>query len=123
MTERQQTFADDGIWDDLKALDDARLKWYSRTGVYRSLTGTAVAARAARYLSKCEPAISGAGGRARLWHTVMTIVHGFDLSAEEAYVLLRPWNAMNQPPFSEHEIQTTCWRAHRKPGPRGDKLR
>jgi hypothetical protein len=124
MTERQRNLGDDDqVWADLSTIDDARLRAYSRMGVYKSMTGTVIEERARRYLAKMPPAISGSRGRATLWATVMTVVHGFDLEPEAAYELLRPWNANNQPPFGEHELQATCWRAHRKPGPRGEKLR
>jgi hypothetical protein len=121
---RQRALGDDDeVWGDLAALDDARLARYSRSGIYNTIAETAVLERARRYLAKCDPAISGQRGRAKLWATACGICHGFGLSAEETFGLLRAWNLSNQPPFAEGELQATCWRAHRKPAPRGDKLR
>ena len=114
---------DDQVWNELSSLDDARLAHYSRTGSYQSIAGTAVIERARRYLAKLPLAISGQGGRAAMWRAVMSLVHGFELSAEAAHEMLIPWNAECSPPFSAHELQATCWRAHRKAGVRGKLLR
>ena len=105
---------DDQAWNELGWLDDARLAYYSRTGHYRSLGGTAVIERARRYLSKLPPAISGQCGRKQFWSAVVYAVHGFELEPADAEQVVREYNRGCSPPFDDWEVTATCWRAHRK---------
>jgi hypothetical protein len=116
---------DDEVWNAVDTLDRARGRWYERFGRFESLDRTTTIERARRYLSKVPPAISGQRGRAALWHAVMLMVHGFDLPPEDVFELLQDWNRGCVPPWNNHELQATCWRAHRKSAtePRGYLLR
>jgi hypothetical protein len=104
---------DDQVWNAIDVLDRARATWYERFGRYASLDRTTSIERARRYLAKMPPAVSGQHGRATLWHTVMVMVRGFDVSPDDAFELLYDWNRTCDPPWDNHELQATCWRAHR----------
>jgi hypothetical protein len=106
---------DDQTWNELAALDDARLAHYSRTGHYKSIGDTATLERARRYLARLPPAISGQRGRAALWCAACSMVHGFELAPDEALGLLLEWNVGCSPPWTTHELQAVCWRAKRTP--------
>lgn len=75
----------------------------------RPLTSTPasadVEARAAAYLARCEPAVSGSGGHTRTFYVAQKLVRGFGLDEETAYRLLASWNATCQPPWSERELR------------------
>jgi hypothetical protein len=117
---------DDQAWQGLAALDDARLEYYSRTGHYVSVGVTATIERARRYVAKLPPAVSGQRGRAALWTAVCACVHGFELDPRDAEQVIREYNRTCVPPYDDHEITATCWRAARRPDklkPRGYLLR
>jgi hypothetical protein len=62
--------------------------------------------RAERYLSFCPGAISGSGGHDTTFGVAMALVHGFCLSAEPAYQLLRDvYNPKCTPPWNDAELQ------------------
>jgi hypothetical protein len=62
--------------------------------------------RAARYLACCPSAISGSGGHDTTFRVAIALVHGFCLSAEIAYQLLRDvYNQKCRPPWSDAEIR------------------
>ena len=54
-----------------------------------------VAERAARYLAKMGPAVSGAGGHTHTLLCARALVRGFLLSPSEALGLLENWNQGN----------------------------
>jgi hypothetical protein len=69
--------------------------------------------RAQKYLSRCEGAISGSGGHNTTFRVVNALVHGFCLSAETAYQLLREvYNPKCSPPWRDaelrHKIKSAC---------------
>lgn len=64
-----------------------------------------VEARAAAYLERCEPAISGSGGHNATFLVAQKIVRGFALDEETAYRLLSVWNLTCDPPWSERELR------------------
>jgi len=64
-----------------------------------------VEARAAAYLEKCEPAISGSGGHTRTFLIAQKMVLGFELDEGTAFRLMQSWNARCQPPWSERELR------------------
>ncbi len=101
----------DQAWDDIQAIDDARLARYSQTGRYDSLSTTASLERARRYLSRFPPSISGSNGRRTIWSCALALVHDFALHPNEAFPLLS--NHPAQPPWSVQELQALLWRAHR----------
>lgn len=67
--------------------------------------GVGVEERAARYLDRCEPAISGQGGSTLTFKLAMKLVQGFALDEETAYRLMLDWNARCSPPWSERELR------------------
>jgi hypothetical protein len=62
--------------------------------------------RAAAYVAKVPPAISGQHGNDHAYKLAATLVRGFALSVDESFDLLRPWNATCQPPWSDRELLT-----------------
>src|SRR5206468_9796165 len=63
-----------------------------------------VSERARRYIARCPPAISGAGGHDATFHVAAVLVWGFALSETEALMLLQEWNQNCVPPWSEAEL-------------------
>lgn len=74
--------------------------------------------RARSYISRIH-SISGAGGDAALLKAARAVVCGFDIPAEEAFRILRDWNAANaSPPWPEAAIRQKIasaqrWASHR----------
>jgi hypothetical protein len=66
---------------------------------------SSVEARAAAYLARCAPAISGSGGHATTFVTAQRLVRGFALDEETAFRLICVWNETCQPPWSERELR------------------
>jgi len=64
-----------------------------------------VEARAAAYLARCEPAVSGSGGHRTTFVVAQRLVRGFALDEETAYRLLTEWNQRCSPPWSERELR------------------
>jgi hypothetical protein len=50
--------------------------------------------------------MSGQGGNNHTYKLAATLVRGFALSVDEAFDLLRPWNATCQPPWSDRDLFT-----------------
>ena len=61
--------------------------------------------RATRYLSSCDPAVSGASGHNTTFRVACVLVHGFALSLTEAFRLLKDYNQRCQPPWSDAELR------------------
>ena len=61
--------------------------------------------RARAYLSQLEPAVSGQNGHNQLLWATRVIFWGWRLSDEQAWTLLREYNEICQPPWSERELQ------------------
>lgn len=85
----------------------------------RTASAGSVADRAASYLAKLPPAISGARGHDAAFRAACVLVHGFALEPDTALNLIRAWNATCQPPWSEHElahkINGALYATHRHP--------
>lgn len=64
-----------------------------------------VEARAAAYVDRCEPAISGSGGHAHTFRVAIKLVKGFALDEATAYRLLARWNLTCSPPWSEFDLR------------------
>jgi len=76
----------------------------------------AVLRRAAAYLDRIPPAISGSGGHSQTYAAATAMVHGFGLDPETAFQLL--WDRYNprcQPPWSEKELRHKVSDAASKP--------
>lgn len=76
--------------------------------------------RAARYLAKLPPAISGAGGHDATFRAACVLLHGFALPEAEALAVLRSWNETHcAPPWTEaelrHKVKSAIGKAPDKP--------
>jgi hypothetical protein len=82
-----------------------------------------VAERAARYLQKMGPAVSGAGGHTHTLLCARALVRGFLLSPSEALGILENWNQGNAEKWSVHELEHKLRSAVNGPGEDGYLLR
>jgi putative DNA primase/helicase len=77
------------------------------------------AARPAAYLAKIPPAIAGHRGHHQTFHAACVLVHGFDLTIDEARPLLLEWNNGCVPPWSvaelEHKLRDAQKAADKRP--------
>lgn len=64
-----------------------------------------VEARAAAYLDRCEPAISGSGGSTVTFKLAVKMTLGFGLDEATAYRLMCRWNERCSPPWSERDLR------------------
>lgn len=79
-------------------------------------------ARAAAYVARCEPAISGQNGHGRTFAVARAVVWGFALGAQRGFALLwASYNPICRPPWSERELMHKCVDAETRPSekPRG----
>ncbi len=75
--------------------------------------------RARAYLDKLPPAISGQHGHDRAFHAACALILGFDLTVEEALLLLQQYNEKCQPPWTDEELLHKLRDADKKEGARG----
>ena len=61
--------------------------------------------RALQWLAKHEPAIEGDHGDDRTFRTCGMVARGFDLNEEQAFTVLKDWNATCRPPWSRESLQ------------------
>ena len=61
--------------------------------------------RARAYLSRCPPAISGAGGHSTTYTVAVAPVHGFSLPRSEAAQLMAEYNQTCVPPWTARELE------------------
>jgi hypothetical protein len=75
--------------------------------------------RARAYISRMDPAISGAGGHDATFKVAVSLVKGFDLAPEQALGLMEEWNATCAPPWSTselmHKLRSASSSADQKP--------
>ena len=75
--------------------------------------------RAALWLSKVPPAISGQSGHSATYTAAVGLVHGFQLSEADSLALLSNWNQSCQPPWTDreliHKIREAASKSHSKP--------
>ena len=75
--------------------------------------------RAALWLSKVPPAVSGQSGHSTTYTAAVGLVHGFQLSEADSLALLSSWNQYCQPPWSEreltHKLREAASKSHAKP--------
>lgn len=64
-----------------------------------------VEARAAAYVERCEPAVSGQGGHRTTFLLAQRLVRGFALDEATAFRLLCRWNERCDPPWKEWELR------------------
>ncbi len=89
---------------------------------FHALPDDHVRRRAAAYLDRMPPAISGSGGHGQTYAAATAMVHGFGLDPEAALgLLLERYNQRCQPPWSEKELRHKVSDAASKPHdrPRG----
>lgn len=73
-----------------------------------------VETRAARYLAKCQPAVSGQNGHGQTIKVAVELGPGFDLPPDVAYRLLASeYNPRCEPPWSERELRHKVDEAYR----------
>jgi RecA-family ATPase len=77
--------------------------------------------RARRWLAKVPPSISGQNGHSQAFVASTGLVHGFELSEQDALALLEEWNRACKPPWSQRELLHKVREAATKPhsNPRG----
>jgi RecA-family ATPase len=75
--------------------------------------------QARRYLDKIPPAVSGAGGHNQTFRVACVLVHGFDLSTDEARPLMLEYSTRCQPPWTEKDIDHKLRDAQNTPEPKG----
>lgn len=75
--------------------------------------------RAALWIAKVPPAISGSGGHNQTYTAAVGLVHGFGLSQGDAFNLLSAWNSTCLPPWTEtelrHKLADAATKPHDKP--------
>ena len=75
--------------------------------------------RAALWLSKVPPAVSGQSGHSTTYTAAVGLVHGFQLSEGDSLTLLSNWNQSCQPPWTDreliHKIREAASKSHSKP--------
>jgi len=75
--------------------------------------------RAALWLSKVPPAVSGQSGHSTTYTAAVGLVHGFQLSEADSLALLSSWNQYCQPPWSDreltHKLREAASKSHSKP--------
>ncbi|NBS68933.1 hypothetical protein EBT31_08445 [bacterium] len=75
--------------------------------------------RAALWLARVPPAISGSGGHNQTYTAAVGLTHGFCLPFEDAFSLLADWNRSCQPPWTErelaHKVRQAIDQPHDKP--------
>ena len=75
--------------------------------------------RAALWLSKVPPAVSGQSGHSATYTAAVGLVHGFQLSEADSLALLSNWNQSCQPPWTDreliHKIREAASKSHSKP--------
>ena len=80
-------------------------------------TGGDALERARRYLAKCDPAVSGAGGQNHTFKVCRFLVERFELAEGDALAALTEWNARCSPPWSPHELHRKLRHALAKSSP------
>lgn len=75
--------------------------------------------RAAKYLERVPPAVSGQDGHGQTIRVAAILVRGFCLSIDQATRAIQGWNARCQPPWNEKEIAHKLADADKREGERG----
>ena len=64
-----------------------------------------VIAKARKYIAKMPPAVSGQRGHDQTFKVACKLIVGFDLSLEDALLILREYSDRCEPPWSDEELQ------------------
>lgn len=78
-----------------------------------------LAPRIRKYLATVPGAVSGQGGHNDTLRTCGNVVHGFDLTPDEAWEFLAEWNAKCEPPWEDNDLRRKLDEAKANPGDRG----
>ena len=78
--------------------------------------------RARAYLRKIPGAVSGQEGHKETFIAALKVVRGFDLTDDEAAMVLGEWNQTCRPPWSEKELKHKIEDAQKAKGKRGNLL-
>jgi len=78
--------------------------------------------RAARYLAKMPPAVSGQHGHDRTYHAACVLMLGFAMAIDDAWPVFCDWNATCEPPWSERDLRRKLDEANKLGGQRGHLL-
>jgi len=114
-----QALCDLEIMDCQQALGELVAKHWPAPLARVTAPTTDVASRAAAYLQRCPPAVSGQGGHGVTIRVAACLVRGFELGQEDAYGVIQGWNATCQPPWSEKELRHKLADAAKHTGERG----
>jgi len=60
--------------------------------------------RITKYLNVCDVAVSGEHGHSTTLRVAIALVHGFDISPEEALPFFETWNQGCMPPWNERDL-------------------
>lgn len=114
--------------DPIRCVDDV-LEWFQKEYSLQQETvaapagikqSSSVSERAAAYVAKMEPAVSGQGGHNAAFKVACALVKGFELNEAEAYsVFVSVYNPRCQPQWSEREILHKLRSAAKQPGSSG----
>lgn len=77
-----------------------------------------LAPRIRKYLAAVPGAVSGRGGHNDTLRVCGHIVHGYDLTPDEAWEFLAEWNAKCEPPWEENDLRRKLDEAKANPGDR-----
>jgi hypothetical protein len=75
--------------------------------------------RARAYLKAIEPAVTGQRGQDRTYRACCKLLHGFDLTTEEAWPLIQEWNLGCQPHWESKDLRRKLEEADREICERG----
>jgi replicative DNA helicase len=79
----------------------------------------AVVERAAKYVQKMPPAVSGEAGHNKTYHVACVLMKGFELSTSQAMSIMLEYNQRCDPPWSEHDLQRKVDEAAKASGQSG----
>jgi hypothetical protein len=80
------------------------------------------AERARKYLAKMPEAVEGEHGDDHTFHAACVLVHGFDLTPDQAWPIISEWNLTCRPPWDDKRLRRKLDEADKDPGERGHLL-
>jgi hypothetical protein len=93
--------------DDFHCLEQDTKQANLQTKAYQYATRDCktILRRAGQYLASIPPAIQGSGGDQHTFRTCCALVREFDLTDDDAFDLLVPWNKTCDPPWSHADLR------------------